>query len=378
MIRKHWLGTALLLMLALAFAGALAEVSVRLYAGLNPTFGQRLRGLDVLTAKVEPHGDFGYRMKPLETIRYKNGTEANTNAMGFRGPLVTVPKPQGTFRIILLGGSTTHGWRVNDDETIDAYMRELAAQETSLGAFEVVNLAFDGYDAYQLYERLQSDGLRLDPDVVVVNSGINDVRNAHYPDLADPDPRTILYLGLLSVQRDIARRGHPTLWLWLKHFSYSARLPALIRASLEERRALAGRRALAERRTVAPNPEAANNFERNLWRIVDLLKSKKIPILFSSAPSSLPMKYDPADTSTISYWLDNAAATQMYRDTLAAKMRSVAEKLAADGYPAGYLNVQLAPDRFLDDGHLTPEGNREMAREVFAEIEAYLDFERSD
>jgi len=333
-IRKTWLGTALLLMLALAFAGALAEVSVRLYAGLNPTFGQRLRGLDVLTAKVEPHGDFGYRMKPLETIRYKNGTEANTNAMGFRGPLVTVPKPQGTYRIILLGGSTTHGWQVNDDETIDAYMRELFAVEYPTLAIEVVNLAFDGYDAYQLYERLRSDGLRLDPDVVAVNSGINDVRNAHYPDLADPDPRTILYLGLLSVQRDIARRGHPTLWLWLKHFSYSARLPALIRASIEERRAPAGRRALAERRTVAPNPEAADRFEQNLWRIVDLLKSRKVLILFSTPPSSLAVEYLPSDTSGISYWLDDAMTTQLYRDTLAARARSVAEKLAADGYPA--------------------------------------------
>ena len=59
-------------------------------------------------------------------------------------------------------------------------MRDLLRTEYPGIRFDVVNLALDGYDSYQLLERLKSDGLGLSPDLVIVNSGINDVRNARF------------------------------------------------------------------------------------------------------------------------------------------------------------------------------------------------------
>ena len=59
-----------------------------------------------------------------------------SNALAYRGP--ECPSP-GTVRIILLGGSTTYGYGVNDDQTIDAYMRSLLPEHYPGRHFEVVN-----------------------------------------------------------------------------------------------------------------------------------------------------------------------------------------------------------------------------------------------
>ena len=165
--------------LAIGVGAVLTEAGLRMYAHVNESFGHVYRGFDPLYSQVEPHGTIGYRQKPNSTFRYRNGTTATSNAMGFRGPIVLIPKPPGIFRIVLLGGSATHGWAVEDDETIDAYMRKLLSKRHQGATFDVVNLAFDGYDSYQLVERLRTDGLQLDPDLIIVNSRINDVRNAH-------------------------------------------------------------------------------------------------------------------------------------------------------------------------------------------------------
>lgn len=355
-----------LLSIGLVIGLVLAEVGLRVYADINKSFGRAYRGYDVLSAKVEVHGSMGYRQKPHNTFRYSNGTVARANAQGFRGPLVLIPKPPATFRIVLLGGSTTHGWEVSDDETIDAYMRKLLNRRYPASQFDVVNLAFDGYDSYQLVERLRTDGLPLDPDLIIVNSGINDVRNAKIPGLRDPDPRTLLYPGILTAHRDRQRLGRHTFFTQLKHVSYLARLPGFVRNTFITARSE------KERRSVSSNPMAVEYFGRNLRRIVALVRGRAVPILFSSPPSSLSSKFAPNDTSSISYWLVDASTTEKYRLALANRMRDVVAELARERYPARYVNHALPPTMFLDDAHLTPEGNRHMAKDFVDAAEPYI------
>ncbi len=355
-----------LLTAALVIAAVLAEVGLRIYATVNESFGHAYRSLDPLSAKVEVHGSMGYRQKPHMTFEYKNGTAATTNAQRFRGPSVLIPKPPNTFRIVMLGESTTHGWGVSDEETIDAYMRELLKQRYPMSEFDVVNLAFDGYDSYQLVERLRMDGLPLDPDLIIVNSGINDVRNARLPDLRDPDPRTALYQGVLEAQRDHARLGRPTLFTRLKHVSYLARLPGYVRS------AIVNARSEKVSHKIAPNAAAVEYFGRNLRRIAELVHDRTVPILFSSPPSALTTRFSPRDRSPITYWLADAASTEEYRIALADRMRSVVSELAREGYPARYVKRTLPPEMFLDDAHLTPEGNRALAKDFVDAAEGYI------
>lgn len=358
---------AVLLAVSLLAAALLAEGALRILALTGNRLAHEVAAADPFAVKVEPLGVFGYRQRPAAVLKYRNGTTASANRQAFRGPDVAVPKPAGTFRIILLGESSTHGWFVDDSQTIDAYLRgRLAAERPDLRT-EVVNLAYDGYDGYQMWQRLLSDGVPLDPDLVVVNAGVNDVRNAQYPSLGDPDPRTLIWEGELRHQREERARGGPTLWTRLKHISYLARLPAVVRQDLAMQRHGGGHAA-----THGPYADAADNFERNITRIAGVANHLGVPLLLSTPPSALLLPDAPPRMAPRGYWVIDAVTTQRYRDTLAARMQRLAASLDAAGEPVAYLSHSLPGRLFLDDVHLTPEGNRAMAADFAQAIAPYL------
>jgi len=360
------LAVAGLILTGVMVAGALSEGMVRLYAKVNPTLGEQLRRWDPMAILIEPHGERGYRQRPNTEFRYRGGTVAHSNGQGFRGPEVIIPKPGGTYRIVLLGGSTTHGWQVDDDETIDTFLRKILSARLPQWRIEVVNLAFDGYDSYQAYERLVTDGLAMEPDLIIVNTGINDVRNARYPDLVDRDPRTMIWEANLVRLREERRRGGPSVATRLKHHFLVARLPGMIRRS-----AMSPASGNASG-TIVPNPEALDYFSANLARIQAAATLTDIPVLYSTAPSALLTRFSPNDESTVSYWIVNAATTQAYRDKLSERLRQFVATQAAAGYPVAYVPHQLEPVMFLDDCHLNSAGNRAMALDFAHAITAFL------
>ncbi|MBI1722492.1 MAG: hypothetical protein HYR48_01125 [Gemmatimonadetes bacterium] len=366
MTRKALLGSLALLAVSASAGVLLAEVGLRVLARTQPQFGRQMKQYDPLAILVDAHGELGYRQKPNVRFRFSNGTFAMSNALGFRGPEIRVPKPAGTFRVVLLGESTTHGWGVGDAQTIDAYLRHVLGQRHPGRPMEVVNLAFDGYDAYQIFERLRSDGMRLDPDVIIVNTGVNDVRNARFANLRDKDPRTLIWEDDVARLREEQRRGGPRLWTRIKHYSYLARMPGLLR----DRRVR--RTQVRTRREITPQPEAADNFERNLLRIAELARTKDIPLLFSTPPSVLNERPEAFDSAPRAYLLGSPATTQQYRDTLAARMRAVVARLAAGGQRVVYVPHALPPAMFLDDAHLTPAGNRQMAIDFASAVARYV------
>jgi len=364
---KRAAAAAALLAFALLVAAGLAEGALRALAAAGNRLARQVAAVDPFAIKIEPHGAFGYRQRPGAVLVYGNGTRATANAEGFRGPEVTVPKPPGTFRVVLLGESSTHGWYVDDSLTIDAYLRQILAAERPDLRCEAVNLAYDGYDAYQMWQRLLDDGARLQPDLVVVNAGANDVRNAKYAGLGDPDPRTLIWEADLRRLRQERAAGGPSAWTRVKHWLYLARFPGVVREDLARRRG--GARGTAPR---GPYPDAANNFERNLERIADVARGLGVPLLLSTPPSALLLPDAPRHMPPRDYWLADAATTQRYRDTLAARLRGLAARLEAAGRPVRLVSHTMPGRFFLDDVHLTAEGNRRMAADFAAAITPFL------
>ena len=327
-----------------------------------------------MAAQIEPEGRLGYRQRPNAVLHYFNGTTASSNALAYRGPEVSIARPPGTVRIILLGGSTTHGYGVNDDQTIDAYMRTLLPEHYPGRRFEVVNLALDGYDSYQILERLQSDGLPLQPSIVILNTGINDVRNAWFPNLREADPRTLIWGDVVNRMLADQARGGPTVWTRVKHYLYIARVPGYIRDQLRRRRELqerqarpatagsAGTRAAATAggTSGAPYPDAAEFFEQHVRRAVALSLQSGASVLLSTPPSSLA-SYAPTATSEQTYWVWNAKTTQAYRDELARRLRLIEADELRQRHAVRYAAPAVALPLFLDDCHLKPDGNRSVA-----------------
>jgi len=362
--------TGALLAASLLAAAVLAEGALRLLAAFGNPLARRVEAVDPFAIKIEPFGAFGYRQRPGAVLDYGNGTRATANRQGFRGPDVAVPKPAGTFRVILLGESSTHGWYVDDDQTIDAYLRALLRARRPDLRIEVVNLAYDGYDAYQMWQRLLVDGTRLQPDLIVANAGVNDVRNARYPRLAgDPDPRTLIWEPDMRRLRVEQAAGGPPLWTRVKHWSYLSRPPGVLHDLLRAKQR-GGELGHAVAR--GPYPEAADNFPRNVERIADVAHGLGVPLLLSTPPSALLLRDAPASMPPRDYWVGDAATTQRYRDTLATRLQAVAAGRAAAGQPVRYLAPRLPGSMFLDDVHLKPEGNEAMAAAFAAAIAPFL------
>lgn len=362
--------------------GALsAEVGLRVFAKFGGELGASLTAHDPLNVLIEPLGAVGYRHRAYAVQRYANGTAANSNSLGFRGPEITLEKPAGVVRVVLLGGSTTHGWFVSDDETIAAHLQRLLAERAPERRFEVINAALDGYDSYQVLERLRIDVVPLKPDVVIINSGINDVRNARYQNIVDGDERTLLWNEvLIRLRRE--RDAGPDAWSLAKHYSLLIRLPGFIRLRLVNSPSRRGAEAASDGfdvpdpstiERVPYTPDAADYFERNLRRAAGIARAAGARVILSTPPSSLRMNVEPVLRSRRNYLIESAERTADYRDTLAVRLQGLSVELSRTGALVPYLRPSVPARLFLDDAHLSSEGNRVVAAEFATAVLSLLE-----
>jgi len=115
----------------------------------------------------EPDPYTGYRQKPLGRGHYPTGIDAIANSRGHRDAEVDVPKPEGVFRILMIGDSFTVGANVEQE---DAYPQQLERllNDTSKARVEVVNSGVGGWSPFQYAEYLNHYGAEFEPDLVVV------------------------------------------------------------------------------------------------------------------------------------------------------------------------------------------------------------------
>lgn len=116
---------------------------------------------------------YGYKQLPHQAA-WSGGAPVYTNAYGFRGPEWAVPKPPGTFRVMVLGDSLSFGLLVAYEDTFAARLQQ-ALRARGPGT-EVVLAAVGGWDTAQELAFLEQEGLDYQPDVVVLGFYYNDYR----------------------------------------------------------------------------------------------------------------------------------------------------------------------------------------------------------
>lgn len=102
----------------------------------------------------------------------------NTNSDGFRAPEIS-DKKQGTYRIIVIGGSTAFGgMSTNDEKTFFNIMQRKLNENAKAGQrFEVISAGVPSYNSMQELILLESKLLKYQPDMVIVLDGFNDAIN---------------------------------------------------------------------------------------------------------------------------------------------------------------------------------------------------------
>ena len=96
------------------------------------------------------------------------------NSYGFRDSEFEEPKPDNTFRIIAIGGSTTFGSGVEDEFTWPSQLQKKLDGLDSEKNIEVINAGIAGATSFQNYKQIKNKLTSFEPDLFIIFEGAND------------------------------------------------------------------------------------------------------------------------------------------------------------------------------------------------------------
>jgi len=199
---RVWLTRVCLMLFGLALGVAMIETGLRAAGGLRDSEADgasELRGLH----RFRPDLPWLFELLPGAEGRISETGAAfyRINPDGLRDSVYTRPKPDGVFRVVVMGDSVSFGYGVEEAEAYPQVLEELLSELVPDSRVEVVNLAVGGYNAYNEAKLLEGVGRSYEPDLVLVQFCINDLNDPtlHFdaqtrialsaiPDAAFPDP----------------------------------------------------------------------------------------------------------------------------------------------------------------------------------------------
>lgn len=172
MNRRRIAQRAILATFGLVLALLIGECAVR-FANLAPDIVYVAKGRYRLSDNpkigFEPVPGLEYDGKSLHFYDYRGAS----NSLGYRDTEHPVAKPEGRYRILVIGDSISAGHFIESFE--DMYSTLLQEQLKLRGLdVEVLNFAVSGYSTEQEVATLADRGLQFEPDLVLVGYCLND------------------------------------------------------------------------------------------------------------------------------------------------------------------------------------------------------------
>lgn len=343
-----------LLVFALLLAGIEAGVRMRLSPISSRDFFLALFGdpPDRTPSDRQPlfEGDpvLFWRLRPNADRAIWDFTVVSTNAQGLRHDRPIVDKPRGRFRIVCVGDSVTFGYRIplvfpdapdgydHDDAPFSGRLERMLRAQYPDHDIEVIALAVPGYSSFQGRLLLEQTIDWLEPDVVILCFGFNDVALRPEPDAVVMAP------DLLSTTlRRVMSSSQALLHLW--------------RWSTERAAATAAAAPPAE--PLAPGPRVAQaDYVANMDAMAELAKRHDARVLVVGAV------YRDRKTNP-----DEAQRMGEYRKALAERMHQddvpylQIEEMTESGAPT---NAEL----FGEHIHPSSNGHQRMADRIFTAL----------
>ena len=112
-----------------------------------------------------------YELKPLVRGHNADGIRADRD--------FSTRKPDGVFRIVVVGDSLAYGLKVYYAETYSKKLEDLLnGRSGNAVRYEVINLGVPGYRFSQIVERLRTKGVNYDPDLVIYGLWLDDITDS--------------------------------------------------------------------------------------------------------------------------------------------------------------------------------------------------------
>jgi len=209
---RTWMFPGLAVLVAVVVALLAAEVGLRIFHHVRGTYrfhheeADEARRSSIWTRSDDPLLIYVHRPD------YRKDGVRQTEAHGILSPDdVSVDKPAGTLRILLLGDSIGAGLTLPFGERMSTLLE--ARLEASLGrTVEVLNFSVNGYKTVQEARLLETSAGRFDPDLILLAYCMNDVANSLTPTVwfcEPPAPRVYLWeevterLGAAAENREL-------------------------------------------------------------------------------------------------------------------------------------------------------------------------------
>lgn len=271
-------------------------------------------------------------------IRNENGDIA-INSLGYRGPYFEKKRGSNIFRIVTLGGSTTAGMHENGLTYPRILERMLNQSKTNEKYFQVINAGMWGHNTCQIKTRFQNEIIDLEPDLLILMSGWNDINKFRSADIKTP--------------KQYCENHHP--------FLIKSNIFRLLRLEIIE---------LIKKTNLELGFDVLEKnlsiYENNLREIAEKTKEKKIKLILMG----LPGVYENNSINNFQdyvQFLDMNSKEIYYRQQALLSTNDIKIKLAGEYAHANYvenglsINTPAKKDFFFDTVHPTGSGNRVMA-----------------
>ena len=274
------------------------------------------------------------------------------NSKGYRCAEFTTEKPAGKIRIVTIGGSTTYGVGVNNDETWPHYLAHELGDD-----YEVINMGVPGYSTAENLIQTELYLSELQPDLAIYHVGLNDLRN----------------INIEGLKPDYSDFHRPSLY-GAFGLCENENLPSL--ASLKLLVLLGQKLGLVEtcpnqaidiktRKHQGVDEHAFSIYVYNLNRIAEACKTQGIEILF--VPQILLEEVLIA--GDYSWWIPYVPTEEMdnMMDAYNLGLKVVAK---SNGVPfaSEVLNQNWKKEDFVDLSHFTNDANKKLAEILAHEI----------
>lgn len=155
------------------------EVGMRIW--INNFAGERrflkyasLKQLEKKYSNIKPRWSVHRYLGHFPTPDYSKG-ENRHNSLGYRADEIAIPKPEGQFRIVCLGGSTTYTTSIENYRLSYPNLLEKELHERGFKNINVVNAGVGAYTSWESLINFEFRALDLQPDMIIIYHSVNDI-----------------------------------------------------------------------------------------------------------------------------------------------------------------------------------------------------------
>jgi lysophospholipase L1-like esterase len=160
---------------ALFLTSLFLEVGLRIAFYRSKDFSMEMWKYAVQLKRPVPDSNLSFAHAP-NSQAFLMGVDVKINSRGLRDYEYPLTKPPGTYRIMMLGDSTTFGWGVRLENTAAKILERKLNEARAAGykRFEVINAGVGNYDTAQEVAYYETQGRAFHPDLVILVFFIND------------------------------------------------------------------------------------------------------------------------------------------------------------------------------------------------------------